>query len=139
MIRHIWAASFERRPAFLRAHIEPLGADALTTADDPIGFRKPLTSRQRVTCLIRPLFLTRCRMLSFRFAYSITNVGILLLTWALPCHAQLATPTPTSTSAGSPARIPTPSPTPTATPIVFSPQTLSDLKQLQQAALGSDY
>ncbi len=33
----------------------------------------------------------------------------------------------------------TPSPTPTATPIVFSPQTLADLKRLQQAALNSDY
>jgi hypothetical protein len=30
-------------------------------------------------------------------------------------------------------------PTPTATPIVFSPQTLADLKRLQQAALSSDY
>ena len=30
-------------------------------------------------------------------------------------------------------------PTPTATPIVFSNQTLSDLKRLQQAALNSDY
>src|SRR5207237_1572245 len=29
--------------------------------------------------------------------------------------------------------------TPTATPIVFSPQTLADLKRLQQAALSSDY
>src|SRR5256885_16691954 len=33
----------------------------------------------------------------------------------------------------------TPSPTPTATPVVFSAQTLSDLKRLQQAALSSDY
>jgi len=33
----------------------------------------------------------------------------------------------------------TPSPTPTATPIVFSPQTLADLKRLQHAALTSDY
>src|SRR5450755_3127405 len=33
----------------------------------------------------------------------------------------------------------TPTPTPTATPIVFSPQTLSDAKRLQQAALTSDY
>jgi carboxypeptidase Q len=33
----------------------------------------------------------------------------------------------------------TPSPTPTATPNVFSSQTLSDLKRLQQAALSSDY
>jgi Zn-dependent M28 family amino/carboxypeptidase len=33
----------------------------------------------------------------------------------------------------------TPTPTPTATPNVFSPQTLSDLKRIQQAALSSDY
>src|SRR6184192_553863 len=33
----------------------------------------------------------------------------------------------------------TATPTPTATPVVFSPQTLGDLKQLQQAALSSDY
>jgi len=32
-----------------------------------------------------------------------------------------------------------PTPTPTATPNVFSPQTLADLKRLQQAALSSDY
>src|SRR3954469_23085626 len=32
-----------------------------------------------------------------------------------------------------------PSPTPTATPVVFSQQTLTDLKRLQQAALESDY
>ena len=32
-----------------------------------------------------------------------------------------------------------PSPTPTPTPPVYSPQTLSELKQLQQAALKSDY
>src|SRR5438552_14353190 len=31
------------------------------------------------------------------------------------------------------------SPTPTATPIVFSQQTLADLKRMQQAALKSDY
>src|SRR5881296_2351255 len=31
------------------------------------------------------------------------------------------------------------SPTPTATPIVFSAQTLAELKRLQQAALTSDY
>src|SRR5205809_1732022 len=33
----------------------------------------------------------------------------------------------------------TSTPTPTATPIVFSAQTLADLKRLQQAALSSDY
>jgi carboxypeptidase Q len=34
---------------------------------------------------------------------------------------------------------PNESPTPTATPAVFSPQTMNDLKRLQQAALTSDY
>jgi len=43
------------------------------------------------------------------------------LTWAQP-------------SAGS-----TSTPSPTATPAVFSPETLSDLKRLQQSALNSDY
>src|SRR3954469_12905417 len=32
-----------------------------------------------------------------------------------------------------------PSPTPTPTPPLYSPQTISELKQLQQAALKSDY
>src|SRR5437899_10965833 len=39
----------------------------------------------------------------------------------------------------SPVEGSTSTPTPTATPIVFSNQTLSDLKRLQQAALSSDY
>src|SRR5882724_10841370 len=39
---------------------------------------------------------------------------------------------------GSPVEASTATPTPTATPIVFSPQTLADLKRLQQAALSSD-
>src|SRR5438309_2435014 len=39
----------------------------------------------------------------------------------------------------SPVEGSTATPTPTATPIVFSPQTLADLKRLQQAALTSDY
>src|SRR5712664_4694166 len=43
--------------------------------------------------------------------------------YALRCEAQSATPTPS----------------PTATPAVFSPQTLAELKRLQQAALTSDY
>src|SRR6266571_4934464 len=51
-------------------------------------------------------------------------VGWLCLTSAF---AQQAAPTSTAT------------PTPTATPIVFSAQTLADLKQLRQAALNSDY
>src|SRR5437773_9710818 len=37
------------------------------------------------------------------------------------------------------AQLATPTPSPTATPIVFSPQTLTELKRLQQAALNSDY
>ncbi len=31
------------------------------------------------------------------------------------------------------------SPTPSPTPVLYSPQTLADLKRLQQAALASDY
>ncbi|PYL84482.1 MAG: hypothetical protein DMF17_11170, partial [Verrucomicrobia bacterium] len=41
--------------------------------------------------------------------------------------------------AQSPASTSTSTPSPTATPIVFSTQTLADLKRLQQAALNSDY
>jgi Zn-dependent M28 family amino/carboxypeptidase len=54
---------------------------------------------------------------------------ILVLSWLCltSAFAQQAAPTSTST------------PTPTATPIVFSPQTLADLKRFQQAALASDY
>jgi Zn-dependent M28 family amino/carboxypeptidase len=54
---------------------------------------------------------------------------ILVLSWLCltSAFAQPAAPTSTST------------PTPTATPIVFSAQTLADLKRLQQAALASDY
>src|SRR5881398_929372 len=40
---------------------------------------------------------------------------------------------------GSPVEGSTATPTPTATPIVFSTETLADLKRLQQAALTSDY
>jgi hypothetical protein len=49
--------------------------------------------------------------------------------WAISqlAHAQQTSPTPTSLA------------TPTSTPVVFSPQTLTDLKRLQQAALNSDY
>jgi carboxypeptidase Q len=58
-------------------------------------------------------------------ARAISIVGILLLSCGLRCNAQ---PTPTS-----------PSPTPSPTPVVFSPQTLGELKRLQHAALNSDY
>jgi carboxypeptidase Q len=38
-----------------------------------------------------------------------------------------------------PAAASSPSPSPSSTPVIFSPQTLAELKQLQQAALTSDY
>jgi carboxypeptidase Q len=68
-------------------------------------------------------------MRSFRFVYFVGVFGTFLLAWISPCHAQ----------SGSPQEQSTPTPTPTATPVVFSPQTLADLKRLQQAALSSDY
>src|SRR6266699_6407708 len=54
---------------------------------------------------------------------------LLLLLCAMRCDAQSTTPKSAST----------PTPTPTATPVMLSPQTLADLKRLQQAALNSDY
>ena len=45
----------------------------------------------------------------------------------------------TTAFAQSPRESPKPGPSPSATPIVFSAQTLADLKRLQQAALKSDY
>src|SRR6202045_3266142 len=60
---------------------------------------------------------------------AIRILGVLLLCGGSPGYAQ----------SGSPQEQSTPTPTPTATPVVFSPQTLADLKRLQQAALSSDY
>src|SRR5678815_5238851 len=59
----------------------------------------------------------------------ITRMRIFVLSWLCltSAFAQQAAPTSTAT------------PTPTATPAVFSPQTLAELKRLQQAALTSDY
>jgi carboxypeptidase Q len=62
----------------------------------------------------------------------------LFVLWARPSEAQPATVAPASTPIDTSART-SPSPTPTATPVVFSPQTLADLKRLQQVALSSDY
>src|SRR5207302_866714 len=56
-------------------------------------------------------------------------VGILLILNAWQCDAQTSSPQEQSSA----------TPTPTATPVVFSPQTLAELKRLQQAALSSDY
>src|SRR6266705_390805 len=60
-------------------------------------------------------------------------VGFLLA--ATSAFPQSGSPAEGSTIDASPAR----TPTPTATPNVFSPQTLADLKRLQQTALSSDY
>ena len=62
----------------------------------------------------------------------------LFVLWARPSEAQPAAVAPASTPIDTSART-SPSPTPTATPVVFSPQTLADLKRLQQGALNSDY
>jgi carboxypeptidase Q len=56
-------------------------------------------------------------------APGIILLGILFLIGSVASEAQSVSPTPT----------------PPATPVVFSPQTLADLKRLQQSALNSDY
>src|SRR5437899_2294557 len=58
---------------------------------------------------------------------SLFFVGLLLTIASAPAQS------------GSPQEQSTPTPTPTATPVVFSPQTLADLKRVEQAALSSDY
>src|ERR1700692_2485550 len=57
----------------------------------------------------------------------IKRMRIFVLSWLCLTSAFAQQAAPTSTS------------TPTATPAIFSPQTLADLKRLQQAALSSDY
>jgi len=57
----------------------------------------------------------------------------------LVCVGFLLAATSTFAQSGSPAEASATTPTPTATPNVFSPQTLADLKRLQEAALSSDY
>src|SRR6266850_1474440 len=62
---------------------------------------------------------------------------VLIFVSVLTGHAQTTPATsPSSTPIDGVARS---SPSPSATPVIFSPQTLSDLKRLQQAALTSDY
>src|SRR5437762_10367974 len=63
------------------------------------------------------------------------SVGFGLTT--LSAFGQTGSPVKGSTSENGLSESPTP--TPTATPNVFSPQTLTDLKRIQQAALNSDY
>src|SRR6266853_5471722 len=57
----------------------------------------------------------------------IKRMRIFALSWLCLTSALAQQAVPTSTS------------TPTATPAIFSPQTLADLKRLQQAALNSNY
>jgi carboxypeptidase Q len=71
-------------------------------------------------------------MASGRFIFC---VGFLLTVFST--FGQTGNPTGGSTSETGLSESATP--TPTATPVVFSPQTLGDLKRLQQAALRSDY
>jgi carboxypeptidase Q len=58
---------------------------------------------------------------------------------SLLCIGLLLTPSGGFAQSESPKEESNATPTPTATPIVFSEQTLADLKRLQQAALSSDY
>src|SRR5205809_3007169 len=60
---------------------------------------------------------------------SITSIAIFFCFWVTRANTEEPKSIPTSTA----------TPTPTATPIVFSPQTLTELKRLQHAALNSDY
>ena len=71
-------------------------------------------------------------MTSRRLAF---GVGFLLT--AFSAFGQTGSPAKESTSETGLSESPTP--TPIATPVVFSSQTLADLKRLQQAALNSDY
>jgi carboxypeptidase Q len=68
------------------------------------------------------IFLTRCGVFHLRFLCPVFSLLVLQPVYAQPQRES-----------------PTPSPSPSATPIVFSAQTLAELKRLQQAALKSDY
>ena len=62
-------------------------------------------------------------------------IAIIVTLWTARAWPQQSAPEAASTSSATPAGTASPSPT----PVVFSPQTLADLRQLQQAALSSDY
>src|SRR6058998_3283613 len=64
-----------------------------------------------------------------------TIIAIIVTLWTARAWAQQSAPEATSTSSAIPAGTASPSPT----PVVFSSQTLGELKRLQQAALRSDY
>ena len=69
---------------------------------------------------------------------SIVAGAVAISPCAVRVSAQSVAPGSSATPVDSATRI-SPSPSAAATPTVFSPQTLSDLKQLQEAALKSDY
>ncbi|PYJ17231.1 MAG: hypothetical protein DME96_06695 [Verrucomicrobia bacterium] len=64
-----------------------------------------------------------------------TIIAIIVTLWIARAWAQQSAPEATSTSSAISAGTASPSPT----PVVFSSQTLAELKRLQQAALRSDY
>src|SRR5205823_10721124 len=64
-----------------------------------------------------------------------TIIAIIVTLWTARAWPHQSAPEATSTSSAIPAGTASPSPT----PAVFSPQTLAELKRLQQAALRSDY
>ena len=64
-----------------------------------------------------------------------TIIAIIVTLWIARAWAQQSAPEATSTSSAIPAGTASHSPT----PVIFSPQTLAELKRLQQAALSSDY
>jgi len=64
-----------------------------------------------------------------------TIIAIIVTLWTARAWAQQSAPEATSTSSAIPAGTASHSPT----PVIFSPQTLAELKRLQQAALSSDY
>src|SRR6266513_1410243 len=74
-----------------------------------------------------------CHLGGTRHFRLMTNWQSLVFVWLLLTIANAPA------QSQSPVEGSTPTPTPTATPVVFSPQTLADLKRLQQAALSSDY
>ena len=64
-----------------------------------------------------------------------TIIVVIVSLWTARAWAQQSSPEAASTSSATPAGTASPSPT----PVVFSPQTLAELKRLRQAALNSDY
>src|SRR5437764_11297851 len=86
-------------------------------------------------------FISACHPSGTRQLRSMTNWRLILFAGlgltSASAFGQTGSPAKGSTSETGLSESATP--TPTATPTIFSPQTLADLKRLQQAALSSDY